>query len=116
MKLTDYKFWYILRYDDIHISEAAVRFYEGEITTEDEKESLTGTIKPVTRYRRFLRLQERDLNHLGNKRYRKEANGNDAVIYTPNDFGRISTDEELRSFLNKEIKKDKKRSHIKEQE
>lgn len=109
MKKTDYKFWYIKRDDNVYISEAGVRFYEGEITTENEHNI------PVTRYRRSLRLQKRDLSHLGSKIYRKERNGNDAVVYTPNDFGRISTDDELRDFLSKELKKDKGREPIQEQ-
>lgn len=115
MKLTDYKFWYIRRDDDVHISEAAIRFYEGDITTENEKDSLTGIIKPVARYRRSSRLQKEQLSHLGGKETKKEESGNDAVIYTPKDFGVISTDDELRSFLNRELKKDKKRSQINEQ-
>lgn len=118
--LTDYKFWFIRRDDDGFITEAGVRFYEGDITTVVErKPGLTktedlNTLLPITKYRRVRRLQEKDLPHLGTKVFAKEVNG-DAPIYTPNHFGSIKTDDELCTFLNKELGKDKGRTSIDEQ-
>lgn len=109
MMKTDYKFWYIKRDDNIHISEAAIRFYEGEVTTEGEDG------EPVTRYRRVKRLKETDLGHLKSKKVKKESSGNDSIIFGQEDFGVISTDDELRLFLNKELAKDANREPIDQQ-
>ena len=113
MNFTDFKLWYIKRDDDIHISEAAVRFYEGKYQTINGKEV----------YVRTKRLETlKDLKHLAKKVDGKyvlkglvEKNGSKAVIYLPEDFGVISTDDELRAFLNKELAKDKSREPIDEQ-
>ena len=35
-----------------------VRFYEGAVTTEDEYNSMTQTMEPVTRYRRTSMFEE----------------------------------------------------------
>lgn len=91
---TDYKFAYILRKDDVHIDECGVRFYEGDITTEDEKD-FNGNIIPVTTYRRFNKIKE--------------------VVFTEKDFGVISSDDELRVFLNGKLRKDKTRVPVDEQ-
>mgnify|MGYP001561892821 FL=1 len=112
MKFTDYKFWYIKRNDDGFMTEAAVRFYDGEYQIIEGKEV----------YKRIKRLSvlNGELNHLadkdGNIGYTHEANEKDAVIFLPRHFGKIKTDDELRDFLNKEIAKDKGRKLIKEQE
>jgi len=110
---TDYKFWYIKRDDDGFITQATIRFYEGEVTTENEK----GV--PVTRYRRTKRLETfDDLQHLkkdGIVKGLKEVNGKVAVFYNQENFGQIKTDDELRDFLNKELEKDKSREPIEEQ-
>lgn len=98
--MTDYKFWYIERDDDGFITEAAVRFYEGNY--------VDGI------YKRTTRLQDKDLKHL-NKLMKKEDNGNEAIIYTSLDFGTIKTDDELRQFLNNELAKDTTRVAIPEQ-
>lgn len=119
--LTDYKIWYIKRDDDIHISEVAVRFYEGEISTLPE--NVGGEVQDVTRYRRTKRLQTfDDLQYLAKDvggqmvlKGLKEENGNTAVVYLPEDFGVIKTDDELRLFLNKELAKDPSREPIDEQ-
>ncbi len=111
----DFKFWYIKRDDNGFITEAAIRFYEGDITPENEFNLVADKVIPVIRYRRFRRLQETDLTHLG-KTFAKELNGNNAVLYTPKDFGAIKTDNELREYLNKELAKDPIRIPIKEQE
>ncbi len=113
--LTDYKFWYIRRDDKGFITEATVRFYEGDITTENEM-NVDGITKAVTRYRRTKRLQKADLPHFTDKAIIKESSGTETIIYISDDFGQIKTDDELRLFLNKELKKDTQRSPILEQE
>ena len=103
----NYKFWYITRQDDIHISECAIRFFEGDVITADETDmkNPTGAKISVTRYRMTKRLQANDLVHLG-KPIKKELSGDDCVIYTSKDFGVISDNDELRVFLNGELAKD----------
>lgn len=110
---TDYKFWYISRNDNIHISECAVRFYEGEVTTLPEM-GVDGT-KMVTRYRRSKKLSKSDMPHNKDRAVKLESAGSETLIYTTEDFGVISTDDELRLFLNGELAKDTKRSPIEEQ-
>jgi hypothetical protein len=109
---TDYKFWYILRRDDVHIDEAAIRFYEGEFSTQNELNA-NGIRISVTRYRRIRQLRSQDLPHF--KKFKKEFDGNETVLFTKEDFGNISTDDELRVFLNAQLQKDKKRIPIDEQ-
>lgn len=118
---TDYKFWYILRDDDGFITEAAVRFYEGEVSTLPEKD-VRGELRDITRYRRTKRLKADDLSYLAKEVDGKlvikgaiEKNGNFAVGYSKEDFGRIKTDDELRLFLNKELAKDQSREPVTEQ-
>jgi len=112
---TDYKFWYIKREDDVHISECAIRFYEGEVTTENERDIVDGQLKPVTRYRRTKKLKQQDMKHFKHKKKKDDVVGGDVIIFDTDDFGVISTDDDLRKFLNKEIKKDKDRYVIEEQ-
>jgi len=106
---TDYKFWYIRRDDDGFITEAAVRFYEGHYVSGE--------------YVRTKRLPVAELTHLAKKvkdklgiQFLNETNQNEVVVYTQEDFGQIKTDDELRTFLNKEISKDKIRTVIPEQQ
>jgi len=107
---TDFKFWYIRRSDDGFIEEAAVRFYEGDYqTTVIDDKGNTGLA-----YVRTKRLEKADLPHL-DKKFKKETNGNDAKLYTSDDFGSIKTDDELTGFLKKELKKDSTRETINEQ-
>jgi len=111
--LTDYKFWYIRRDDNGFIEEAAVRFYEGEVTTLPEKD-IDGNVVHVTRYRRSKRLTKEDVPHIA-EGFKKETSGGDAKIYTQSDFGNIKTDGELRLFLSGEIGGDVMRTVIDEQ-
>ena len=114
---TDYKIWYVIRNDDVHINEAGVRFYEGEVTTKNEIDrSDNDTVKSVTRYRRAKRLSHADMPHFRFRKVRKDAKGEDVVVFNVNDFGVISTDEELVTFLNAQIKKDKTREVVDEQD
>lgn len=108
--LTDYKFWYITQQDDNQIVECAVRFFEGEINTKDE--FIGDRIESVTAYRRSKKLDPNKMNHVKHKRMKKDAGGNDCVIYDVNDFGVITTREELKAFMNLELKKDKDRTSI----
>mgnify|MGYP001577505004 CR=1 FL=1 len=109
--LTDYKFWYIARDDNDFITEAGIRFYEGEVTTLNEPVGEARTMTPITRYRRSKRLTESDMAHLGSG-FKKESSGSDAKVYTSKDFGAIKTDAELRIFLNTKLKKDSSRTPI----
>ena len=112
--LTDYKFCYITREDDGTIRKCAIRFHEGNITTENEM--VNDELVPVTRYRRnSMPLKAKDLKYLKTKNIKE--NGNDTcAIYTTADFGVISTDDELRDFLDDELSKDTKRDPIEEQD
>lgn len=112
--LTDYKFWFIRRDDDGFITEAAVRFYEGEITTEYKQKGI-GAPEQVTMYRRTKKLNPRiEIPHLVGRATKMDNSGKHVAIYTPTDFGRIKTDEELRDFLNAELEKDTTRSPVEE--
>lgn len=113
---TDYKLWYVARDDNGFITEVAVRFFEGEVTTQDERHFITKELRPITRYRRTKRLQAGDLKHFPKKaRFKKDGAGNDARIYGTSEFGAIKTDEELLAFLDKELAKDKGRQPVEEQ-
>ena len=96
----EYKFWYIKRDDDGFITEAAVRFYEGDYV--DGK------------YVRTKRLEPSELIYI-NEEVVSESTGKNAILFNYLDFGRIKTDDELRKFLNKEIKKDTLREPVDEQ-
>lgn len=99
MAFTSYKFWYIRRDDYGFITDCAVRFFEGDYI--DGK------------YHRTKRLTKKNLSHLVNTI--KESAGLECGHYTNVDFGQIKTDDELTSFLNKELAKDKNREPIIEQ-
>lgn len=106
---TDYKFWYIKRDDDGFITEVAVRFYQGEYQTIDNKEVYVRTKKLET---------FNDLEHLATEGIVKgvvESNEKKYVLYNQNHFGLIKTDDELIDFCNQKISKDKGREVIKEQ-
>ena len=116
---TDYKFWYIIRNDDGFITEAVIRFYEGDYQTK----VIDGEEKMVyVRSKRLNQSKDFDLNHLAKEvdgklvvPIIKEVNGKETVHYSPADFGQIKTDEELVAFLNTEISKDKGREVVDEQ-
>lgn len=108
-----YKFWYITREDDSYISEAAIRFYEGE-NMDVEVADILGAKSTVNRYVRTKRLEPKDIPELMGV-YRQEADGSYARSYTPSHFGKIKTDNELRLFINKEMAKHKGRTPQKDQ-
>lgn len=121
---TDYKFWYIKRNDNGFITECAIRFYEGDYQDKTVYDGVTRQHVVKNKYVRSKRLETfNELKHLAKNvkgvptiKGISENNGNTAVLYHPEDFGEIKTDDELRSFLDKEIAKDKKRSPIQEQQ
>ena len=96
MALIDYKFWYIRRNDNGFITEAALRFFTGDITTELEN----GV--NITRYRRTLRLGQTAVQFLGFPIIFDSA-GNPTVLLKPSQFGNIKTDAELRSYCNTQL-------------
>jgi hypothetical protein len=102
--IIDYRFWYIRRDDDVHISEAAIRFYEGDFR-----------LKPgddVPTYARDRKLEVEDLPFLASRAVQPDADGGATFLYTEEDFGRISDDEELIAYLNKELRKDLTRNRL----
>ncbi len=107
LKLLQYKFWYITRDDDGFITEAGIRFYEGQKKDVEVLDFGTNKIKTENRFVREKRLSVKELKDLSSKATRKEANGDDAIVYTPEHFGKIKSNEELCLFLNKELAKDK---------
>lgn len=107
MKNIAYKFWYITRDDDGFIIETGIRFYEGEKKKVGVLDFGTNKIKTENRFVREKRLAKNELKDLSSKATRKEANGDDVVVYTPKHFGRIKGDDKLCLFLNKELVKDK---------
>ncbi len=92
MTLTDYKFSNILHLTDGG-TQALVRFYQGDITTELE-EGPDGVLAPVTRYRRPQDGLLRVLTHT--------------------EPGRVSTDD-LRDAMNVELATDPVRTPVDEQ-
>jgi len=110
---TSYKFWYIKKDDDVHISEVAVRFYEGDnfdvnvIKVDPDTQERRTEI--VNRYMRTKRLSSTDIAHEKGRKIVTESNGNECFIYTPDDFGVTSDIDDVILFLNGVLKKDKKR-------
>ncbi len=90
MTLTDYKYSNILHFTN-ESTEALVRFYEGEITTEFQEDP-DGLLVSVTRYRRTRKLRE--------------------VTFKAS--GRVS-DENIHAAMNVELAKDTTRDPIDEQ-
>ena len=110
---TDYKFWYILREDNVHVSECAIRIYEGDVTTKSE--TIKGITNDVTRYRRSRRIPPAELAHFNGRATRVEFDGSICLVFTDEDFGVITTEDELSVFLNGELKKDASRTPIPDQ-
>jgi len=113
--LTDYTFWYITRSDSGYITECAVRFFAGDVSTKKENIGDEGVKENVTRYRRTERLDPKTMDHTKNKRMKKDNVGRDVPVYTAADFGLIKTDQQLKLFLNKEMAKDKRGNNIPQQ-
>ncbi len=113
---TQYKFRWIMRDDDGWIDAALISFYEGEYKPN------VPVVHPTTRkvlgtrnvFVIAKKLTRRDLWHLTSTIFNPENNAE--VLYLPKHFGRISTDDGLKKFLNGEIAKDVDRKPIPEQE
>ena len=88
----DYKFKYIWRDDYDIITKATIKFYEGEYNDVVVHNNETEKDETVNKYVRSKLLATKD--------------------YTANDFGKIKRDDELRVFLNGELKKDMFREPI----
>lgn len=88
MLLTDYKISRIEESDD-GIRRVLVRFYEGDMNTAFELNSLTNELEEVTRYRRTFKLRE--------------------------EWFEFPPDYDIRVELNKELGKDKSRQPISKQ-
>ena len=114
MNYKDYKFWFIRRDDNGFITEAGIRFFEGEYRDVEKTDIGTDEKTIVNEYRRINRLSKMQLNDIKPKMI-KQANENEAVRYLPEDFGQIKTDDELRLFLNKQLAKIKGYKAIDEQ-
>ena len=113
-KLTDYKFWYIIRDDNGFIIEAAVNFSEGEMMDVEELDMLTEETVVNNRYVRTKRLGKLDMPHLSDK-FKNDKEGYDSKVYLVEDFGQIKTNDELRVYLNGELKNDATRTPVEEQ-
>ena len=110
----DYKFWYVTRDDSGEITEAAIRFYEGEEKDVSWKDLATGKDKTKRRYVRAKRLSKDDVPELDGLG-RHDTEGFWARVYRPEHFGKIKSDDELRLFLNRQIAKHKGRMPHKDQ-
>jgi hypothetical protein len=100
----EHHIWYVRRTDDVHIDECAVYFYEGDIVSGENFDISTKSMVPFTGYQKTRKLTQTDLPYFSN--FTKDSLGNDAVLFTPKDFGVISSDEELRIFLNNQLPND----------
>jgi len=115
MKYKDYKILEEHREDDVHIDWASVRFTEGEYQKVKRKDWRSGIIYDSDKYVRTKELKKVDLSDLGNVKVKYNASGEELIKYTDEDFGIISTHEELQQFLNKQLDKLKGREAIAEQ-
>ena len=106
--LSDYKWWYVTRDDDGFITEAAVRFFEGE-NQEVTFTDFDGEKKTETRYVRTAKLNPKEIPELDGT-CKTLADGTSARVYTAKDFGEIKSDDELRLFCNKQLALDKTRT------
>ena len=59
--MVDYKFTSIIENDNE--TKVKVRFYNGAITTENEFDVTTGTVIPITRYRRTSKIDEKEYTY-----------------------------------------------------
>src|SRR3990167_9473002 len=99
--LTDYKIWYIKWTgpgESGLILEIAVYFSEGEMQLVNTEEG------QVLKYVRTKKLTANETPEQHKSRRKViTSNGNEMILYTQADFGRISSYKELRAFLNREL-------------
>jgi len=115
MKYKDYKILEEHREDDVHIDWASVKFTEGEYQKVKKQDLRSGIIYDSNEYIRTKKLKKVDLSDLGNVKIKYNASGEELIKYTDEDFGVISTYEELQQFLNKELAKVQGREAIPQQ-
>jgi hypothetical protein len=101
----DYKWWYVKRDDDGVITEVAVRFYEGDYQTIDDKQV----------YVRSAKLGANAMPQARGGAAVTDSLSNHAQRYTQADFGIIKTDDELRAFCDQQLALDGDRTPIPEQ-
>ena len=96
MNFKDYKFWFIRRENSGFITEAGINYYEGEYKMiENQAKEMVNT---------YVRIKKLDLKDLNPKTINR-LDGSKSARYTPEDFGKIKTDDELRTFLNEQLAK-----------
>ena len=88
-----------------------MRFYEGEY--QDLPDPVTKELVPT--YVRSAKLTDKELPNDLKGNAGKDSAESYAHIYTTEDFGDISTDDELRTFCNSELAKDTTKTTIPEQ-
>jgi hypothetical protein len=100
-----YKFFYVSKDNDSGlITEAAVRFYEGEDQEVEVTDPVTNEVTTVTQYVRVNRLGHTDVPEIGGT-WRTDGDNQPISVFTPAQFGEISDEDELRLFLNQEMAK-----------
>jgi len=115
MKYKDYKILEEHSEDEVHINWASVKFTEGEYQKVKKKDPRSGIEYDSNEYIRTKKLEKVDLSDLGNVKVKYNARGEELIKYTDDDFGVISTHEELQQFLNEQLDKLKGREAIAEQ-
>lgn len=98
--LTNYFLWYTKKDDDVHFSEVGVIFFEGAEVVDKGK-----SVYRVTRS-----LTKEDISHIKCTKMAQRDDGKNVAIFTPQDFGVISDEGELRVFLNTQLALDATRT------
>ena len=104
MAYCDYKWWCVNRDDGGYITWVRVRFHVGEYQEKEDPES-------KEKYQAYIRTARVDATKAevsalstGWKQSLDNA-GNEYVEFTAKDFGKIKTDDELRTFCNAQLDK-----------
>lgn len=118
--LTSYNLWYTKKDDDTSLfTEVAVRFCEGEITTEDElvvdQQTRLRSLQPVTRYRVQKQLSKEEIAYVGDRLTKNDFDGNECILFFPGDFGKTGDVDAISCFLNGVLRQDPSRTPIDEQ-
>ena len=104
MAYTDYKWWCVNRNGDGYITWARVRFHVGEYQQKEDPE----TKEKVDVYVRTARVDAKSVDVAAVAPTWKQSldgAGNPYVEFTDKDFGKIKTDDELRTFCNTQLDK-----------
>lgn len=97
--------WQAIEYlDDVHISCARVNIYQGGF--KNERDSATGFYSDVWKWRGRVDPHDEQVKaKTGSWKRRIDIGGNPQVVFTPADFGIITTEAELESFLDGQLDK-----------